>query len=33
MVTHEQIKSGLYETDIEVLIDLLFDVSGETVFN
>lgn len=31
MVTHEQIKSGLYDTDIEVLIDLLFDVSGETV--
>ena len=31
MVTHEQIKSELYETDIEVLIDLLFDVSGETV--
>ena len=31
MVTHEQIKSGLYETDIEVLIDLLYDVSGETV--
>lgn len=33
MVTLEQIKSGLYETDIEVLIDLLFDVSGETVSN
>lgn len=31
MVTHEQIKSGLHETDIEVLIDLLFVVAGETV--
>ena len=31
MVTHEQIKSGLHETDIEVLIDLLFVVTGETV--
>ena len=30
-ITTEQIKSGLYETDIEVLIDLLFDVTGETV--
>lgn len=31
MVTHEQIKSGLHETDIEVLIDLLFVVTGEIV--
>lgn len=31
MVTHEQIKSGLHETDIEVLIDLLYVVTGETI--
>lgn len=31
MVTLEQIKSGLHETDIEVLIDLLYVVTGETV--
>ena len=31
MVTHEQIESRLHKTDIEVLIDLLFIVTGETV--
>ena len=30
-ITTDQIKSGLHETDIEVLIDLLFDVTGETI--